>query len=885
MPSPSVDTSPHASIESTDIPASRSILRRFTHSSINKGFIHIGDAPVNIRHVSAYSRCWPVAMTELAEIFDDIGLAQYLDSFREQGFDTWDSILDITELDLDILGVKLGHRRRLQRKIAEARRVSHGHQALASPKRSTCSLEGKLPEDGKGVIAQSSDGKEGSSARQLSGKRKYKKHPKPDENAPARPRSAYVIFSNKMREDLKDKSLSFTEFTKLVGKTWQNLTTSEKEPYEQQAFDAKEKYVNELRKYITTESYYSYSEYLHDFAKLQESSREEPNETSKVPKVDSIPSRQSKEGLLAQVHKLMRRQQETDRIFAALVSEDKSAEVLEKLRSHESLENISKILDEPEGKESRSRNFMAMSISKGTSDASIGGPRASETCRPSPQIGAWNEQGASCENSASTVRWARNQRRGYFLRPQSDPELQSNNFPDVNVWTEVSSDNELIEHLVALYFCWEYPTFAPLDKEHFLNDFFTGTPRFSTQPNVRVDPNDSTTAGDHFFAEALRILEEEKSHHNVTTIQALGLMSVREASCGRSSESIYYADQSVRTAVEMGLHLKRESGGGGNASVAHTVKSATFWGAFALDQAWSISIGRLPNFSKETILMAKPTIVDDIEKSFWVPYTDSGAPLERDFAQTSNVHSVYKSFCELSEIVHKSLYVLFTPGRQWTKTTLLDVYTQFLQCMYYHYAVLLLFRPFIKLSIISSSISPRYVCCQAADAIAVLVRSYSKLYTLQRTPSFMPCIVLTSSIAHLVNLGTGHGDLEKVQRGIADLRNMAICHHFASCGVDMLFFLAYHWGIDLSFVDNKSCSLTPVKKKDPKTLGRPRRSSTNLFAPNVQTDAVYGIFPATEIDENPLFGPFPLQGRPLLAAGVQLEKIGFTAHEKGKDME
>lgn len=50
-------------------------------------------------------------MTELAEIFDELGLIQYLDSFLEQGFDTWDTILDITEPDFDVLGVKLGHRR------------------------------------------------------------------------------------------------------------------------------------------------------------------------------------------------------------------------------------------------------------------------------------------------------------------------------------------------------------------------------------------------------------------------------------------------------------------------------------------------------------------------------------------------------------------------------------------------------------------------------------------------------------------------------------------------------------------------------------------------------------------------------------------------------
>lgn len=36
----------------------------------------------------------------LAAIFGELGISQYLDAFVEQGFDTWDTILDITESDL-----------------------------------------------------------------------------------------------------------------------------------------------------------------------------------------------------------------------------------------------------------------------------------------------------------------------------------------------------------------------------------------------------------------------------------------------------------------------------------------------------------------------------------------------------------------------------------------------------------------------------------------------------------------------------------------------------------------------------------------------------------------------------------------------------------------
>lgn len=72
-----------------------------------------------------------------------------------------------------------------------------------------------------------------------------------------------------MREDLKHKSLSFTEFTKIVGRKWQCLTPSEKEIYEQQNFAERDAFTIELAEYITTESYKSYSKYILDFKDKQ----------------------------------------------------------------------------------------------------------------------------------------------------------------------------------------------------------------------------------------------------------------------------------------------------------------------------------------------------------------------------------------------------------------------------------------------------------------------------------------------------------------------------------------------------------------------------------------------------------------------------------------
>lgn len=186
--------------------------------------------------------------------------------------------------------------------------------------------------------------------------------------------------------------------------------------------------------------------------------------------------------------------------------------------------------------------------------------------------------------------------------------------------------------------------------------------------------------------------------------------------------------------------------------------------------------------------------------------------------------------------------------------------------MYYHYAILLLFRPFIKLDIIGSGVSPRDICNQAADAISTLVNSYSKLYTLRRTPSFVPCFVLTSSIAHLIGFANSETGPNQLQQGIADLKEMTGCHGFADRALEVLHFLIRHWEVEDMFEDDG---------EDVESICQPESTSLNLFCPNVTSfDVITQIGPGIH-GANPLFWPFPLQGRPLLRIGRDLEQSGF----------
>ena len=251
--------------------------------------------------------------------------------------------------------------------------------------------------------------------------------------------------------------------------------------------------------------------------------------------------------------------------------------------------------------------------------------------------------------------------------------------------------------------------------------------------------------------------------------------------------------------------------------------------------------------------------------------------------------------------------------------------------MYYHFAILLLFRPLIKLRITGSKVSPRDVCIQAADAIQGLLRSYSQLYTLRRTPSFVPYFVLTSAIMHLAiganssssTESSESGDqqrqsgqstpqhrrspskieprvAEAISQGIADLTEMAPCHHFAEQALNILRYLAKKWNIEVEIRAGarpgpEGGEIMGVDESST----RPVTSSLNFFAPNFQeSDFIGGLgnnvfqerASAPEMRagvntgdikslgsrmENPLFWPFPMQGRPLLPTGQTLKEAGF----------
>jgi Fungal specific transcription factor domain len=182
----------------------------------------------------------------------------------------------------------------------------------------------------------------------------------------------------------------------------------------------------------------------------------------------------------------------------------------------------------------------------------------------------------------------------------------------VTSWTTVTDDAELVTHLLNMYFTWHYSFFTTLSKTLFYRDFRLGKPpgengrkycspllvnamlalgcHFTAWRAAREIPDDTATTGDHFFREAKRLIMEYDEHEKpkLTNVQALALMSVREAGCGREAKGWVYSGMSFRMACDLGLNLDSGTLSAGRDSNLDDeevdARRITFWGCFLFDK-------------------------------------------------------------------------------------------------------------------------------------------------------------------------------------------------------------------------------------------------------------------------------------------------------------
>jgi hypothetical protein len=166
-------------------------------------------------------------MDSLELKLEQLGLAQYTESLIENGFESWSTVLDITEEDLDELGFKLGHRRLLQREITSARELP---PSPGGERRTPSATQ-----SGNEALSPSIPAEEISSAPRKRPKRRYRWHPRADPNAPKRPKTAYVNFADHLRTGAEVSGMTFVDIAREVGRQWQVMDAEVKQEWENQA--------------------------------------------------------------------------------------------------------------------------------------------------------------------------------------------------------------------------------------------------------------------------------------------------------------------------------------------------------------------------------------------------------------------------------------------------------------------------------------------------------------------------------------------------------------------------------------------------------------------------------------------------------------------------
>ena len=229
----------------------------------------------------------------------------------------------------------------------------------------------------------------------------------------------------------------------------------------------------------------------------------------------------------------------------------------------------------------------------------------------------------------------------------------------IKSWTNVTDDPRLILHLLNLYFTWHYTYFTTLSKRLFLRDFKKGyrptTPQpeycapvlvnamlalgchFTSWPAARSDPNDSSTVGDHFFKEAKRLVfdNDEFETPRLATVQALALMSVREAGCGREVRGWVYSGMSFRMAFDLGLNI--ETKGASTLDEQETdARRITFWGCFLFDKYVSVMLKVL--IADHVTSGVGPTTLDDCHSYLCRPSPLRGSTSFRTRTRKCGLH-------------------------------------------------------------------------------------------------------------------------------------------------------------------------------------------------------------------------------------------------------
>lgn len=321
-------------------------------------------------------------------------------------------------------------------------------------------------------------------------------------------------------------------------------------------------------------------------------------------------------------------------------------------------------------------------------------------------------------------------------------------------------------------FMRDMATNGPYFSKLLLNAIYFGASKFSNRSEVRRDPDDARTTGWTFRMRVKELLGSALDRSEVTTIQALLVMTSSLFALGDERSAAWlYAGTAFRMIIDLGMHvdatmlpsmrrLSRED---------LEIRRRVFWGAFVVDKIQSLYQGRpasLQHFDTKVLL----SFLDHYEElEPWQPFAYSdvlsypGSPaysvstftqlcklslvlneiLNKVYSERSSNRSPHNLTATLNrlDVQLKTWYEALPDHLRYTNSTTGVVPPPHVLSLLalYNVLVILLHRPFVSEGHLhtadpSVALSSFTTCTVAASSIIQLLQAYDHTFSIRRAP-------------------------------------------------------------------------------------------------------------------------------------------------------
>lgn len=363
---------------------------------------------------------------------------------------------------------------------------------------------------------------------------------------------------------------------------------------------------------------------------------------------------------------------------------------------------------------------------------------------------------------------------------------------DPRYWTNVSTEAELIEHLIKLYFTWIHPVHMLFDEEHFTSSFKDCTDVYCSSALVNIicamscyllhdtrDDDEQTKSGIESlrtqFINESRSLMKHADCAKMTSIQTYAIMFLVELGSGHG----LIASSHLRLAVES-LTAKQTS------EQSAEAEEVAAWGILTLHTAWSGLTYQKPFAPISTHANPFANIAVDQINGTWNMYRQPGdSNLEFGKQNADDRQSLATlTACEhakLYRIVHECILVYCGTRGKVSAHSLLDLFQRYIMWkdglppdlrsiegqplphvlflhLQYHTAMIQLLQPLLHLDDFyheSYKQLVRVIVEHAKTGVELLMQ-YKRIYTnFYLSPLQLFCLI---HVCDVVVRYDGHGD-------------------------------------------------------------------------------------------------------------------------------